>query len=198
MDHFLNVVPHMFWGAIALIVFFCIGPSHVRSALSKASKIQFAGLEIELKSGFDAIAEAREIQLPPQSRDRLVRRLESIQSSIAASRILWVDDKPQNNIREIRLLRNLGATIDLANSETHARERLQSSVYDLVLSDMCHGEDSLAGRQILPLVKAAMLSPPLIYYVGMHTDVPKGAFGLTVRFDELFHLIADVLVRNKS
>ena len=191
----LDLAPHVFWAAVALLVFFFIGPSRIREAFTKVNKIGLAGFEVEFKSEIDAAAKAREIDLPFQLRDRLARRLERRRALISGARILWIDDHPDNNAIEIGLLRSFGAIVDMGRSNQDASERLDSAVYDVVLSDITRDNDDEDGKAIVPKVKDAMLSPPLIFYVGKERPLPEGAFGLTTRFDELLHLILDALER---
>ena len=194
----LSLAPHLFWAAVALTILFIIGPSRIRDAFTKVTKIELAGIEVEFKSEIEAAARAREIDPPPQLRDRLARRLEHRRSLISGARILWIDDCPKNNTIEIGLLRSFGAAVDLALSNKDASERLRSAVYDIVLSDMARDHDAEAGKRIMPDVKSAVLSPPLILYVGKVRSLPEGAFGLTIRLDELLHLILDALEREKN
>lgn len=191
----LDLAPHVFWAAVALIIFFIIGPSRIRDAFTKVNKIGLAGFEVEFKSEIDAAAKARNVDLPPQLRDRLARRLEHRRALISGARILWIDDYPSNNQIEIGLLRNFGALVDLAHSNQDAREQLKNAVYDVVLSDIARDNDDEDGRDIVPDVKDAVLTPPLIFYVGKERAIPEGAFGLTIRLDELLHLILDALER---
>lgn len=197
-EQILTWAPHLFWAAVALTIFFVIGPSRIREAFSRATKVGFGGLEVEFKSGIEQAAKAKQIDLPTQLRDQLARRLDRLQHLIASARILWIDDHPDGNAIEMGLLHSLGATIDLASSDRNAKQRLESAIYDLVLSDMARGDDHGAGRKFLPQVKSAMLSPPLIFYVGKPEPLPAGAFGLTVRPDELFNLILDALERRRG
>lgn len=197
-EQILAWAPHLFWAAVALTIFFIIGPSRIREAFSRATKVGFGGLEVEFKSEIEQAAKAKQIDLPTQLRDQLARRLDRLQHLIASARILWIDDHPGSNGIEIGMLHKLGATIDLASSDRHAEQRLESAIYDLVLSDMARGDDPHAGRKFLSQVTSATLSPPLIFYVGKPEALPAGAFGLTARPDELFHLILDALERRKS
>lgn len=191
----LDLAPHLLWVAVALTILFVIGPSRIRNAFTKVSKIAVAGVEIEFKSEIEAAAKARKIQLSPQLRDQLARRLEHRGSLISGARVLWIDDHPENNSVEIRLLKSFGAVVDLALSNEDASKRLRSAVYDLVLSDMARGIDDEAGKKMIPVVKHAVPSPPLIFYVGKKRPLPEDAFGLTTRLDELLHLILDALER---
>jgi hypothetical protein len=54
------------------------------------------------------------------------------------------------------------------------------------------------GKNFVPKVKAAVLAPELVFYVGRERDVPIGAFGLTSRPDELLNLVLDVLERTRG
>ena len=192
----LDLAPHVSWVAVALIIFFIIGPSRIRDAITKVNKIGLAGFEVEFKSEIDAAAKARNIDLPSQLRDRLARRLEHGRFLISGARILWIDDHPDNNTIEIGLLRSFGAIVDLSLSNQDARERLKIAVYDVVLSDMTRDDDD--AENIVPDVKDAVLTPPLIFYVGKERPIPEGAFGLTIRLDELLHLILDALERRRN
>jgi len=69
----------------------------------------------------------------------------------------------------------------------------------VLLTDMTRGEDRAAGRKLMPELEQAHLEPPIIFYVTdpKHTK-PDKAFGITVRPDELFHLITDALERQRG
>jgi CheY-like chemotaxis protein len=194
----LNWVPHLFWGAVLLVTFFVIGPKTIRDALSRATRIGIAGFEVELGEKFDAIARSKNIALPSGSREQLVRRIEKLKLLITSSKMLWIDDHPSNNSKEIEILRQLGASIDLASTDDEARQRLSGAVYDIVFSDMKRGKIEDAGIKILPEIKAAISSPPVIFYVGRSRDVPLGAFGLTTRPDELLNLTMDAIERRRG
>ena len=194
----LTWTPHLIWAALAIILLLAIGPSRLRDALFKASKIGIAGLEVEFRSAIEAAANARNLSLPPQLSDRLARRLERLQQSILGKRVLWIDDNPKGNSIEIGILNSLGAIIDIAESNLEAEWRLGSAVYDFVLSDMSRGGDVQAGEKFLSKIADAILSPRVIFYVGNMRGVPKDAFGLTNRPDDLFHLICDAVERGSA
>lgn len=194
----IDLVPHILWAAAALTIFFIIGPDRIRDAFTRTSKIGFAGIEIELRSEIEKAATERKIPLPFKSIDRISERLERLRHLVAGTRILWIDDNPHNNTIEISVLHNLGATIDLATNNNAAQQHLNNGVYDLVLSDMARGGDDEAGLKFLPQIKDSLLSPPIIFYVGKQIPVTQDAFGITVRPDELFHLILDAFERRRS
>lgn len=195
----LGLVPHLLWAGLVLAIFVWAGPSQLRALLLRASKIKLGDLEIEIGSQLEGVAASKNKHLSPASRDHLAARLLRSETLFARSRILWVDDVPKNNQLEARLLTGMGVVIDLAQSTDEAKIRLNSGVYDIVLSDMKRGDKSDAGLELIPLASSALARPTLIYYVGSSTGaVPVGSFGLTSDPSELFHLLVDALERRKS
>lgn len=57
----------------------------------------------------------------------------------AGRRLLWVDDAPSNNSREIQALRALDFTVDTATTNAEALTYAGNG-YDLVLSDIGRGQ----------------------------------------------------------
>ena len=195
----IEIAPQLIWAAIVVAVLLMIGPSRIRAALSRASKISFGGLEIELAAQVDQAAVNQGTSVAPIDRDRVVRRLERSKSLVSCARFLWIDDNPKNNSAEFDILRQLGANIDLATTDQDARTQLARGVYDVILSDMTRGDDPEAGKKLLPAIGDAPLNPPVIFYVGnLATVAPLGAFGITTKPDELCHLILDALERRKG
>jgi PleD family two-component response regulator len=55
---------------------------------------------------------------------------------VSKTKILWVDDQPDNNIAVKEVLQSLGILIRLATSTEQAMDILFSEEFDLVISDM--------------------------------------------------------------
>lgn len=193
-----SLIPHFLWAALIIGLFLFIGPRKIAAALLNARKIGFAGVEIELKGDLTEAAQAKNIDLPLHSQDQVSRRIERLCKLFSGAHFLWIDDNPEGNVNEIRLLRRLGVIIDLATDDVEARRQLASAVYDIVLSDMGRDEKPDAGEKFIPEIGRAMLAPILIFYVGQDRSIPAGAFGLTVRPDELLNLIMDALERRRA
>jgi CheY-like chemotaxis protein len=110
------------------------------------------------------------------------------------STVLWVDDRPENNLYERRALEALGIHIDLANDSQEALRKLSSKEYDLVISDMARPSSKQAGYELLKLVRDSGNSVPFIIYAG--SNLPqyrleaenRGAQGSTNDPHELFEL----------
>lgn len=194
----LPYTPHLLWALFFASVFFIVGPRTIRAAFSRATKLGFAGVELELSREVQEVAKAKEITLPAGLRDQLARRMRTIGPLLRSSRILWVDDNPANNSPEISILQKLGVLIDLAKTNEEARKKMEGAIYDIVISDIGRNNDGQAGLKLLPEILSSISSPFVIFYVGVRRDTPQGAFGLTIRPDELFNLILDATERRKG
>ena len=195
----VEIAPQLLWIGIVIFLLLAIGPTGLRAALSRASKLSFGGLEIELASKVEEAAIRKDMTVSFGDRTQIARRLERARPLYNTARFLWIDDNPQDNRSEFEILRALGASIDLATNSDMARDQLSRGVYDVLLTDMTRGEDRAAGRKLMPELEQAHLEPPIIFYVTdpKHTK-PDKAFGITVRPDELFHLITDALERQRG
>jgi CheY-like chemotaxis protein len=67
----------------------------------------------------------------------------------AVRKVLWVDDKPQNNERERDAMAALGVGFVLAQSTEEAVSLLESSHFDLVISDLHRPDEPNAGIVLL-------------------------------------------------
>jgi TIR domain len=63
--------------------------------------------------------------------------------------ILWVDDRPGNNVLERQSLRQYGFEFDLAQSTLEALDSLRGRRFDLIISDMGRPPDPRAGYTLL-------------------------------------------------
>jgi hypothetical protein len=80
---------------------------------------------------------------------RLASRIvESVSSRVLRqankSRVLWVDDKPTNNVHERRSLEPFGITFALAQSTEDALHKIRDQSFDAIISDMSRPGDSNA------------------------------------------------------
>ena len=189
------LAPHVLWALVVGLMLWRVGATTIRDVLSRVKGVEFGGVRIEIESVVKSAAAARHTEVSPQASRAVAERLRRAQERVAATRLLWIDDHPTGNTEEMRILKGLGATIDLAVSSDEARERLAAAVYDIVLSDIERGKQGDEGIRFLPEVSDALLSPPVIFYVTVSKGTPKGAFGIATRPDELMHLIVDALER---
>jgi CheY-like chemotaxis protein len=190
-----DLAPHMIWAIVIVTIIAMIGPKRLATAFLNARKISFGGLEIDLKGDISEAVQAKGVDVSAQLEGQVARRAQSSVALTTGARLLWIDEHPDNNTIEIHLFKRLGLIVDLATSDADATKRLAEHVYDVVLSSWTRAGDQDAGRKFIPTVRAAMLNPPIIFYVGKVREVPFDAFGLTVRPDELLNLVLDALER---
>jgi len=123
---------------------------------------------------------------------RSVRRL-------SESRVLWVDERPSNNVYERRSLEALGVHFDISTSTDDALEKVERRAYDAIISDMGRPPDSRAGYTLLEKLRGSGNMSPFVIYAGSNLPEHKaearkrGAQGSTNRPTELFELVLSSL-----
>jgi CheY-like chemotaxis protein len=119
----------------------------------------------------------------------------------AGSTVLWVDDRPSNNVHERRALEALGIRFVLVESTDEALEKLRQHPVDAIISDMGRPPDSQAGYTLLDRLRAIGDRTPFIIYAGSGASEHRaearrrGAVGCTNRPNELFEMVLSVLGR---
>jgi CheY-like chemotaxis protein len=111
-------------------------------------------------------------------------------------RILWVDDKPDNNIYERRAMEAYNIQFELALSTKKALAKLQQTSFDAIISDMSRPWDPEAGYTLLDALRKSGDLTPFFIYAGSqarrdaHRALSRGAQGST---DAPSELISSVL-----
>lgn len=145
----------------------------------------------------NAAAEAREAAtiVAETVTPRVLRRAER-------TTILWVDDRPNNNIYERQSLEALGVKFVLATSTDAALKALSAQHVDVVISDMGRPGDPQAGYTLLEKLRANGNKTPFVIYAGSNSPEYKaearkrGALGSTNRASELFEYVLSALRRS--
>lgn len=118
---------------------------------------------------------------------------------IDGSRVLWVDDHPQNNRYERRALEALGVRIDLSTSTDSALEMAAEAPYQAIISDMSRPPDNRAGYTLLDALRRQHMDVPVVLYTGTAkaADVAqaraRGAVGQTASPRELIAIVTRTL-----
>jgi len=119
--------------------------------------------------------------------------LNSIESKLDT--ILWVDDRPNNNLNERDAFETLGFKFDLALSTNEAIKMLKTNKYAIIISDMGRVEGPQEGYLLLKKVRQTDKETPFIIYAGSNLlehkvmAQEKGAQGSTNRANELVDLV---------
>lgn len=116
-------------------------------------------------------------------------------TSESLNTILWVDDRPDNNINERKTLELIGFKFDLALSTKEALELMAKKDYVAIISDMGRVEGPKEGYVLLNEVRKTNKTIP--YFIYASSNLPehkkeaqeKGAQGSTNSTTELIELI---------
>jgi CheY-like chemotaxis protein len=142
------------------------------------------------------------IQVPDSERKRAIDRAAKHIEILSGAKILWVDDFPEFNRDERKMLRYFRIENNIAKNSAQALELLKYNIYDLVISDIHRSNpDDPNGIEFLKELRETDKETPVIFYIGFldpEKGVPVNSFGITNRPDELIHLIVDALDRRKS
>jgi len=201
-----------------LIIWFRSSLREFFTNLSELS-LKAAGIDINMKrrqieaAAALGAAEASHSQTPGMSADSVIisssKAAELVNQAITPrvvrraekATLLWVDDRPDNNVHERQALEALGLKIVLSTSTDDALQKLTGRRYDVIISDMGRPPDNRAGYTLLEKLRTAGNDTPYIIYAGSRTpdhqaeSIRKGALGCTNRANELFELVLSALRR---
>lgn len=114
-------------------------------------------------------------------------------------RVLWVDDRPKNNVFERQSLEALGFQFTLALSTEEALEALSCTEFDAIISDMGRPPDQRAGYTLLKSLRSEGDQTPFLIYAGSRSPEhikeakKRGAQGTTNMPDQLFEMVLTLL-----
>ncbi len=118
--------------------------------------------------------------------------------------VLWVDDRPENNVYERKILEQYGVDFSLALSTKQALQLLKNKEYSLIISDMGRKEGPEEGYILLNELRSFDKETPYIIYAGsrekehIEKTIKKGGQGCTNDPNELVNLVIKTLLsRNK-
>lgn len=204
------MAPHfipMLWFIFAVVAF-CLFYKPLRSLLPNAKQLKFLGVELSfLQDSMEkAVTLAKknpqwQVEISQGDEKLVLIRAKRHIELLSEVRILWVDDVPDNNVNEIKMLNDLGLHVTCKANTRDAIDELQNNLYDIVLSDMARGTSNTDGLDMLDKIRQFDRHTHVIFYVGIidkNMGCPVGAFGITNRPDELLHYIIDATERIKS
>jgi CheY-like chemotaxis protein len=126
----------------------------------------------------------------------LVRTLNAERhSSNTRKAVLWVDDRPDNNIVERRSMAAYNIDVTVATSTRQALAELSGRRFDAIVSDMGRPPDRRAGYTLLDALRAGGDRTPYFIYAGaraarhVEETLRHGGQGTTNRGDELLRMV---------
>jgi hypothetical protein len=118
----------------------------------------------------------------------------------AATRVvLWVDDRPDNNIYERAAMEKYNVRFLLAKSTDEALAKLPDTRFDAIISDMGRPPDPRAGYTLLEAVRSSGNQTPFFIYAGSRAPehvveaLRRGAQGTTNIAEELIEMVINTL-----
>jgi CheY-like chemotaxis protein len=114
--------------------------------------------------------------------------------------VLWVDDRPNNNIHERRAFEAVGLRFTLALSTKEALETLAKQQFAAVISDMGRREGPREGYVLLDALREQGNKIPLFFYASSNAPEHKretakhGGQGCTNDPQELFQMVTKAVI----
>jgi len=125
------------------------------------------------------------------------------QRLLAGSLVLWVDDRPDNNIYERQAMEALGVRFILALSTEEALTFLRRQSFDMIISDMGRPPDPRAGYTLLDDLRRSGNITPFFIYAGSRSPEhirearSHGAIGCTNSARELISAVTAIITAAK-
>lgn len=220
VDALARLVGVLAWPALLLFVLIRFGPA-LKEFFSGLGEFSFKG------GGFEATAKRKQAEAAaalvaasvarsdanttPASAAREAKEAAAVVAESVNARVirraslatvLWVDDRPDNNIFERQSLEALGISFVLATSTEEGLERAARQRFDVIISDMARPPDARAGYTLLDQLRAAGDRTPFVIYANSNAPEHKaearqhGALGATNRASELFSYVLGALNRD--
>lgn len=115
------------------------------------------------------------------------------------NKILWVDDRPENNVYERKAFEAQGIVFSIALSTDEALQLLEGNNYAAIISDMGRKEGADEGYVLLKKIREDNIETPFFIYAGSDSAEHKkmarerGAQGTTNKADELYKMVMDAI-----
>ncbi len=217
LDAITQLLRVLIWPAILLFVLTRFGQD-LREFLSSLGELSLkgAGFEASLKKKQAEVAAAlaaaaasqRDGDVSPEIVARQAKLTADLLTDVITPRlirrasratVLWVDDRPGNNIYERQALEALGISFILATSTHEALAKIKQQTFDAIISDMGRLPDARAGYTLLDQLRASGNQTPFIIYANSRDPKHvaearrRGALGCTNNASELFDLVLSAL-----
>jgi CheY-like chemotaxis protein len=136
--------------------------------------------------------------LEPQIR-KIVEAVQDVRPAETSSdwnhRLLWVDDRPENNVYERQAFEAVGIVCSLALSTAEALDLLSKKRYAAIISDMGRREGTQEGYVLLDAIRQKGDKTPFFIYAGSNEPAHKrqtvehGGQGCTNSPQDLFQMV---------
>ena len=193
------------WPVVSLIVFVCLFPllKRIVSAFhDRGGTVKIGNAEITLQESSKQLG-----QIVISLTDKISQIEEKLKSSNepeifknkskSGSKLLWVDDNPNNNAYLRAYLEQHGSVVDIAISTEMALGKLSVVKFDAIISDMDRNGDDRAGINLLKKLRTAGDQIPFVFYCSpwaannFSSEVHEaGAQGITSSSQDLIAILS--------
>lgn len=162
----------------------------VASLTAATAKRDTSASETELRKIVEVVRETGSARLPSGDGWR--------------NHILWVDDRPENNVFERQAFEAIGLRFTLALSTDEAFERLSHSTFVAIISDMGRREGPREGYVLLDRLRREGQRTPFFFYAASNTADHRretrehGGQGCTNDAQELFGMVTRAAIQSQT
>ena len=196
-----NILTTLSWIALIVLGTANLYPRVVQDILPRLRFFEGFGVKAHFDTeSLQSLAKIREIEMPYTDVEGVRKRLSRVGQVLDGAKILWVDDHPHWVDIETSLLQRMGVVIERVQNSSEAKCKMNSTKYDLILSDIGRSNDEMNEIQLAEWIHHKHPEKRLILYTEKEKaeqDTPAYVFGCTYRPDELFHYILDALERQR-
>ncbi|MBI1746123.1 MAG: TIR domain-containing protein [Acidobacteria bacterium] len=172
--------------------------------VEQLEKMIFGAVSLAAATAKDGAAPSSFEEVGSAVRNVAGKVLAGFQASETASRdvldnwhnkILWVDDRPENNVYERQAMESMGLEFTLALSTTEALHVLSTRRFAAIISDMGRKEGPREGYALLEALRARDKSTPFFIYAGSNAPqhrreaALRGAQGSTNIAEDLVEMV---------
>ncbi|PZV03535.1 MAG: response regulator [Leptolyngbya sp.] len=180
LDVITKLLNVLIWPALLLFILIRFGQDFREFILSLGElSLKGAGFEASLKRKQAEAAASLAAAAASRSDGEMTHKNAAVEAKAAAnvvsefvtpsairrasrSTVLWVDDRPNNNIYERQSLEALGVSFVLATSTDEALKEISQNRFDAIISDMGRPPDSRAGYTLLEKLRSEGDQTPFI------------------------------------
>lgn len=183
--------------------------NYVKMQLSAVASLAAASASVErLQIGSTTERDSLPVQDRPMIIDKIVDtvaevRLSAVPATDWHNHILWVDDRPDNNIYERQAFEAVGFRFTLVLSTNEALQKLLKERYAAIISDMGRKEGDREGYVLLDALRDNGNETPFFIYAGSNSlehkreTVQHGGQGCTNNPQELFQMVTRAIVAQR-
>jgi CheY-like chemotaxis protein len=167
--------------SVALVTIALLFRTEVSTFLQHTSKFEAFGLKLE-KGDFEKRLFSSAKNISENVKDKSAwaevpfRKLRLASPYLKGSRVLWVDDNPQNNFYIRRILSDFGMDVTIALNNIEALDAIRRHDFFLVISDYNRDSPSVEnGGQLAESIQALGYETKFIFFTAVPGKVPHPA-----------------------